>query len=62
MAKKDVPASPSKAGAKLGFKLKDIPDDCVPFGDGKHLWSPSEKALYNAEGMRDLWIEEAETP
>ncbi len=32
---------------------QEIPDDAVPFGDGKRLWSQSEKTLYNAEACVD---------
>ncbi len=40
----------SSPGAILGTKLDDqVPDDAIPFGDGRHLYSPSQKALINAE-------------
>lgn len=61
MAKVDKPKKEAH-DKKLGIKLKEIPDDAIPFGDGKHLWSPSEKALYDAQACRDLFIIDEEAP
>ncbi len=47
---KEAPRQTSAPGAALGTKLSsEIPDDAIPFGDGRHLYSPSTKTLYNAE-------------
>lgn len=62
MPKKDKAAQQTKAGGRLGTKLKYIPDDAVPFGDGINLYSPSEKSLYNADACRDALIVEGEGP
>jgi hypothetical protein len=57
--KKQKPTKES-GDKKLGYTLRDVPDDLVPFGDGRHLWSASEKALYDAGACRDLFIVDEE--
>jgi len=60
MAAKDKPAQRTKAGGRFGKKLdpKIVPDDAVPFGDGRHLYSPSQKALLNVDACITDWIEQ----
>jgi len=47
---KEASRQKTAPGKSVGSKLdKSIPDDATPFGDGRHLYSPSTKSLYNAE-------------
>ncbi len=40
----------SAPGSVVGQKLnQELPDDAIPFGDGRRFYSPSRKALFNAE-------------
>jgi len=55
---KERPAQKTKPNGTLGKKLqaKVIPDDAVPFGDGKNLYSPSEKALFNVDACIESYL------
>lgn len=47
---KETARQKTAPNASVGTKLDDsIPSDAIPFGDGRHLYSPSTKSLYNAE-------------
>ena len=51
-------AQKTKPHGTLGKKLdpKVVPDDAVPFGDGKNLYSPSLKALFNVDACIEAWL------
>jgi len=55
---RERPAQRTKPAGTLGKKLdpKIVPDDVVPFGDGKHLYSPSMKALFNADACIEAYL------
>ncbi len=51
----------SPPGTVVGQKLDpSLPDDCVPMGDGRSIYSPSTRTVYNAEAcvVNDLVVEE----
>jgi len=58
---KEAPRQKTPPNRSVGTKLdQSIPDDAIPFGDGRHLYSASTKSLYNAEAcaVADLVVEE----
>ena len=55
---KERPAQKTKSAGTLGKKLdpKVVPDDAIPFSDGKHLYSPSMKALFNVDACIEAYL------
>jgi len=55
---KERPAQKTKPSGTLGKKLdpKVVPDDAIPFSDGKHLYSPSLKALFNVDACIEAYL------
>ena len=55
---RERPAQKTKPDGTLGKKLqpKVIPDDAIPFGDGKSLYSPSMKALFNVDACIEAYL------
>lgn len=41
----------SKPGAVFAYRA-DVPDGCVPFGDGRSVWHAATQTLYNLEACK----------
>lgn len=54
----------SKPGAVLGHKLvtADVPPDSVPMGDGRHLYSASQRLVINWEACIEDDVVQPGTP